>query len=607
MNAHTTSALEVTYADLAINEQGADNETTLPWYGYLYNEGEVSERNVKNRLALASQFRTLPSAVFTRLRHLQPQSGCFNKCSFCSQSASSRIVEFDWDALENIVAAIRIVTIEQNSANGILPASVLQHPQQLERYFAMGKSLIANERSDRPGVVYSYLDNDPALYPKIDQLAKLLYENLGVKTRIATVGFSRHNSSIATAFKRISHDYQHYIAGVRLSVSPYTYGWSKAAERAQLANRAEFEKDLAHFLNLFREGMLASEDGRKGVCAEIRFAPMVHATHVITDQIDGHFVLKAGNYAYVAQQEGDLTDAFPAFLEPGSHNFNVAVPGIPVWQINATGLQSWEKTVREVLSTGGFGTTQHRLHKFKNEDGYYFGIDVERTSEGYHFAKYFYPKVGTRPGSGLIDGERYLLNALLLATASGEDQTWEHVAQLCEKLSATACAVEIDYPESAEYLREHVVPLLLSYIRALKIADLPANSLFNKAVTIDTGQICNLGQAYHEYKAIASRPDLPLTLNHERAFGKNGELASEGTVFRLAPSNVIRKASSFSRQNQLMQGFTIEQLDLESTSSADGQSVNRHFFPMDCNHSYRLQDLTEPAIIGQIATRNLNV
>jgi len=230
MNAHTTSALEVTYADLAINEQGADNETTLPWYGYLYNEGEVSERNVKHRLALASQFRTLPSAVFTRLRHLQPQSGCFNKCSFCSQSASSRIVEFDWDALENIVAAIRIVTIEQNSANGILPASVLQHPQQLERYFAMGKSLIANERSDRPGVVYSYLDNDPALYPKIDQLAKLLYENLGVKTRIATVGFSRHNSSIATAFKRISHDYQHYIAGVRLSVSPYTYGWSKAAE-----------------------------------------------------------------------------------------------------------------------------------------------------------------------------------------------------------------------------------------------------------------------------------------------------------------------------------------------------------------------------------------
>ena len=167
--------------------------------------------------------------------------------------------------------------------------------------------------------------------------------------------------------------------------------------------------------------------------------------------------------------------------------------------------------------------------------------------------------------------------------------------------------MEIDYPESAEYLREHVVPLLLSYIRALKIADLPANSLFNKAVTIDTGQICNLGQAYHEYKAIASRPDLPLTLNHERAFGKNGELASEGTVFRLAPSNVIRKASSFSRQNQLMQGFTIEQLDLESTSSADGQSVNRHFFPMDCNHSYRLQDLTEPAIIGQIATRNLNV
>ncbi|EKN6387891.1 hypothetical protein DVQ88_08435 [Yersinia enterocolitica] len=604
MNAYATTALQVAHDDLPISGQDAGNETTLPWYGYLYNEGVVSKRNTKHRLDLATKFRILTPSVFARLRHLQPQSGCFNKCSFCSQSASSRIVEFDWDILEDIVAAIRIVTIEQNISSGIFSSSI--HQQQLERYFAGGKSLIANERSDRPGVVYSYLDNDPALYPKIDQLAKLLYENLGVKTRIATVGFSRHNSIITSAFERISTDYQHYVAGVRLSVSPYTYGWSKAAERAQLANRAEFEKDLAHFLTLFRDGMLASGDGRKGVCAEIRFAPMVHATDVITDQINGHFVLKAENYVYVALHKGDLTQSSPVLLDPSSHDFKVATTGIPVWQISVADVQSWQNEIRRALESGGTGATQHRLHKLENEDGHYYGIDVERTLEGYHFAKYFYPKVGTRPGSGLIDSERYLLNALLLATKCGEDQTWEHVDQLCEKLSATASLVETVYPESNMYLREHVMPLLMSYIRALRIANLPANCLFNKAVTVETGQICNLGQAYHEYKAIASRPDLPLTLNHERAFGKNGELASEGTVYRLAPSNVARRASNISGQNKLTQGFTIEQLDLVSTSSADGQSVKRHFFQMECNHSYRLQDLTEPAIIGQIATRNLN-
>lgn len=607
MKAYATgSAIQVEHVDIHLPVQVTTTSNTFPWYGYLSGEGSVSSEHLQRRLQLADDFRQLPPTVFTKLRHLQPQTGCFNKCSFCSQSATSRIIEFSWDGLEDIVAAIKIVTVEQSIEQGALPAAVIHSPHFLSTHFANGKSLIANERKDRPGVVYSYLDNDPALYPKIDQLAKLLYDNLGVTTRIATVGFSRHNRQISAAFKRLSQDYIHCLAGVRLSISPYTYGWTTAAERAQVATREEFESDLAHFLHLFQESLLTSTMGRKGVCSELRFAPMVHTTDVETCMIDGHFVLKAGNYLYVAQREGVLVSEALCCYHPTDHGTRMDSQGMPVWQLNEFDPTSWVDDIRSALYLGGYNLPTHYLYQLENEDGHYYGVDVERTPDGYNFAKYFYPKVGKRPGAGLIDAERYLLNELVLATKTGQDQTWAHVEQLLARLETTAATVEPQFPESTRYLRQDVLPLLNSYIRALRQADLPANCLFNKNVTVETGQICNLGQAYHEYKAIASRPDLPLTLNHERAFGKNGELANEGIVYRLAPSNVKRRSANKTRQRSYAKGFTIEQLDLESTSTESGQSKNCHFFDLECTHSYRINELNEPTIIGQITIRNLD-
>lgn len=607
MNAYANGiALITAESNLTTYQQGAEAARQLPWYGFLATEVDVSLSNVQRRLKLADDFRQLSPSVFTKLRHLQPQSGCFNKCNFCSQSASSHIIEFSWQALEDIIAAIKMVTVQHNIDQGILPAAVNHEPHLLTAYFASGKSLIANERQDRPGIVYSYLDNDPALYPKIDQLAKLLYDNLGVKTRIATVGFSRHNHQISAAFKRLSQEYQHCIAGIRLSISPYTYGWTKAAERAHVATREEFEADLAHFLHLFREPLLTSTLGRKGFCTELRFPPMVHSTEVDTYQIDGHFVLKAGNYLYVAQRNGELVNESLGCFDPTDHGTKVNGPGMPVWQLESFDPACWEDDVRRVLQESDDIFSTHIIHQFENEDGCYYGVDVERTQEGYHFAKYFYPKVGSRPGSGLIDGERYLLNELLLATSTGQDQTWNHVHRLLDRLETTASSLEKYFPESTCYLRQDVMPLLTSYIRALRLANLPANCLFNKRMTVETGQICNLGQAFHEYKTIASRPDLPLTLNHERAFGQNGELANEGIVYRLAPSNVKRRAANQSRQSANIQGFSLEELDLRSTSTANGQSKDHHFFDLECTHSYRLHELNEPTIIGQIAIRNID-
>jgi tRNA A37 methylthiotransferase MiaB len=40
---------------------------------------------------LVEQLRTLPDEALERLQYLQPQVGCFNSCSFCSQEAGKDI------------------------------------------------------------------------------------------------------------------------------------------------------------------------------------------------------------------------------------------------------------------------------------------------------------------------------------------------------------------------------------------------------------------------------------------------------------------------------------------------------------------------------------
>lgn len=63
-----------------------NKKPTIP---ILKNEllSEVASEDIQQRLYLAEQFGQLPPEIFARLKHLQPQVGCFNRCAFCSQLA----------------------------------------------------------------------------------------------------------------------------------------------------------------------------------------------------------------------------------------------------------------------------------------------------------------------------------------------------------------------------------------------------------------------------------------------------------------------------------------------------------------------------------------
>lgn len=562
------------------------------------------------RQELVAQLRVLPRETLQNMRHFQTQVGCLNRCSFCSQSAGTTLWNMSRRDLANLVAAMKTVGLEWAREAGEVCAEPLNGAGVFSPVFAMPThGLIGNKRNDRPGVIYCYLDNDPAAYPHLDDLVRWLHEDLGVQVRIATVGYSRLNPKIQAMHERISRTLMPGIAGLRLSFSPYTYGWTQAAERVGTATRDDFERDVAAMLNTYRNIFLSERKGRKGACIELRFRPLVVTYEVEVGELRGHQVFRAGPYL-VVQKRAYKALKFSTITDAKSHGTELSQPGEACWLIYGHE-HIVKKQMGALIASLPLGaalppTLQCRdalLYRLQNEDGEYFAVDAERHPNGIT-AKYIYPKTEKRPGAGYIDGERYLLNLLIQAKSTGQNKTWADVERIVSSLYEQASNLNDHDPHVASYIREQVVEVMESYVRVLHHAGYPATAFFDKDLSVDTGHICNLGRAYHEYKAIASRPDLPLTPNHERAFGLTGELAEEGQAWRLAVAPVLGASSTTSACGERntyrdSPSILVERLDLAMTATPEGQSKERFFLKTESIERITIRDaLSFPLIPG---------
>ncbi|WP_138956525.1 hypothetical protein [Pseudomonas oryzihabitans] len=606
----TTETASIRLLDSLVDSSHKGNELPLAALQSEETWLTVATEDRHRRQQLVVQLRALPRETLQNMRHFQTQVGCLNRCSFCSQSAGTTLWNMSRRDLANLVAAMKTVALEWAREAGEVCSAPLNDAGVFSPAFAMPThGLIGNKRNDRPGVIYCYLDNDPAAYPHLDDLVQWLHEDLGVQVRIATVGYSRLNPKIQAMHERISRTLMPGIAGLRLSFSPYTYGWTKAAARVGAATRDDFERDVAAMLNTYRSTFLSERKGRKGACVELRFQPLVVSYEVEVGVLQGRQVLRAGPYLVVQKTDHQALE-FATITDAKSHGTELSQPGEPCWLIYGQ-----EQTVQEqmrtlitslTLSASLPPTLKCRdalLHRLQNEDGEYFAVDAERRADGVT-AKYFYPKTEKRPGAGYIDGERYLLNLLIQAKSTCQNKTWTDVERIVASLYELAINLNDHDTRAATYIREQVVELLKSYVRVLHLAGYPATAFFDKELSVDTGHICNLGRAFHEYKAIASRPDLPLTPNHERAFGLTGELAEEGQAWRLAVAPVLGASSTSSACGERntyrdSPSILVERLDLAMTATPEGQSKERFFLKTESIERITIRDaLNFPVIPG---------
>ncbi len=510
----------------------------------LSDETSITEEDLKIRRQLYYKFMELPKEFVSKMRHLQPQIGCFNNCGFCSKFSVCKSEYWNEASLRNVISAIKRTSLN----------------------YTDGDLLVAWDRKEhRVGVLFPYLNNDVGSYLYLDKYVDLCYKELGARTRISTVGYSRHNKELNEMHKRItSSELLYALAGVRLSISQYGRVWEEQNGKNCIR---EYEQDLANFLKIYRPYFDKFGSGSRKMCVELRYNPLAVNSKVIETEVDGKKVIATGNYLFISKDK-DVKLNIAYIADPYVHALEISEEPVRFSEYNLPFEITNEKRLVEFIQNEElYYEKDVDVYKFMNKDGYYYAIEPRITDEG-NYGFNIYPETDVRKKSGYLVTERFLLNAFyqfkkergLNLRSKYTNSTWEDVEKVVnfvfEQISYYESKGKID---KAEYIKEHILPIVTVYVNALKLAGYPSDCFFNSKFTIDTGMICNLGRAIGYFKGLTKFVNEPLTPTHERNYGRHcSTMKQESYVWMLGCGfdNTIN----------------IERLDLFKTASVEGQT-----------------------------------
>ncbi len=507
----------------------------------LSDEKEISFKDYEIRKKLYQEFMNLPESFVSKMRHFLPQIGCFNNCSFCSKFSVCKSEYWKRNTLRNIVSALKYTAINYTKDDLLLAWDRKEH---------------------RVGVVFPYLNNDIAAYPYLEDFIDLCYKELGVRTRISTVGFSRFNKVLNKVHQNICTKEIYALAGVRLSISQYGRVWEDKNNKVSLS---DYAKDLGNFLNIYKPYYFKFGAGSRKMCVELRYNPLVVNADVFDFEYKNHHIIAVSNYLYISKKEKEkLPESF--IINPYNHSLEFNNNGIKYLEYNLNFKVHSEEEIKTFINSNKIKKEKEvELYLFKNKDGIYYSINPKLTEKG-NYGINIYPKTNFRK-AGYIITERFFLNALykfkekrnLTLKDNLQNLDYSDIEEVMSLLKENILYYEkIGKLEKSTYIKEHIVPILEVYINALKIAKYPAEVFFDKNFTIDTGMICNLGRAINLFKGLTSFINEPLTPIHERNYGRHCSTMKQenyGWLLGCDFKNTI----------------AIEKLDLFNTASEEGQ------------------------------------
>ncbi len=418
------------------------------------------------------------------------------------------------------------------------------------------------------------MDNDVGNYYYLDKFVKLAYLELGVRTRISTVGYSRHNDVLNKMHKIISKN-SNYLNGVRLSFTPYEIGW--ASKNDKKFSRLEYTKDIANFLNIYKTYYDDVGSGARKFCVELRYKPLVVNEKVYTFEYEGNFVICSGNYLYISCKK-NITFINTQIENPYVHRLSLNNKGFIFKKVKVSQKFETYDDILYFLKDKKLAVEKEvTIFKVINRDGEYYSVDPILTDEG-NEGVYIYPKTKNRKKSGYIITERFFLNELfkyrknleMKETNWYEKVTWKDVDNVLLQLKEKAIKYKVSEYYKCDYILNEMLPMLQAYRDALYLANYPPKVFFDKTFTIDTGIICNLGRAIYEFKGLVSIENEPLTLNHERNYGvNNSTMTLENTAWRL----------SCGYDDTII----VEELKLSETATNEGQVSYESIIKLDDN------------------------
>lgn len=384
----------------------------------------------------------------------------------------------------------------------------------------------------------------------------MCFEELGVTVRISTVTHSRHNKVLQHIHKNIvNSNIINGLAGVRVSLAPFGMAWETNSSKYSIA---EYEKDIANFLRIYKKYYDLVGAGSRKFCVELRYKPLIHLEPVNTYLYNDHYVIRTENDLYISDIKTQSLDI--SFVKDAlDHNLKFTNCGYKFRRYKQT-----KNMPIEIVKKMDCDIVD--LYAFSNIDGLYFCINPqldECGNKGY----IIYPKTKTLENSGVMIIERFLLNSMakvkqeynLKLSDTFENATYEDVECVRNELLLTAKKYENDGEFFiSKYINEEIVTIFDILVNALKDSNYPPSCIFDKDFTIDTGTICNLGRGIKYFNKLVSKVNEPLTPIHERNYGKiSSTMVKEGYAWRL----------SCYRNNTIV----IQQLNLADTSDESGQ------------------------------------
>jgi hypothetical protein len=496
--------------------------------------GALLEEHRRRRILLYQQLRKVPPEAFAKLQYLQPQIGCFNRCAFCSQHAGTDVWQLTRNGLRDLMAAIRMVVAETSP----------------------GRIAIGGERVHKPSVIFPYVDNDIGSYAHLDEYIELVHRLFAGKVRITTVGFSENNASLVTMHRRIATHLSPGVAGVRMSVTPFTYGWHAGERPGNATSRHQFWRDFATTLNAYRPLIRKLGPGKEAVSVELRFRPHVVVSDVVDTVVDGRHVVLAGPHLLISR--GGRNRPVESRVSgvrnnvPGRRDDTVAPEPVfsadasPYLHVVSDSLAGADvaEAVRHALADAGDPSEERvvNVYRVAHQDGPYYAVNPTFAANGSMRSLTIYPPSRRRAG-GYNDLTRHFLNALLAhkrsrgyaRRAEFPDATVRDVVAVVLLMRRRAAELSGVDRRAATYIREEVIPLVRGYAWAFLTAGLSPPLFFSRKFTIDTGQAVNQGRGHVLFKGLVSRPDIAANPWEERA---NAISNSKGFIWRIAPAPI---------------------------------------------------------------------
>ena len=489
---------------------------------------QPSGETLARRRAIYDQVRELPDEAFTHLQYLQPQIGCFNRCVFCSQHAGTEVWQLSPTGLRDLFAVLHCVVAER-----------WPHAATL-----------GGDRVHKPRVLFPYVDNDIGSYACLDEYVRLVRDLFGGRVRLTTVGFSPGNARLAAMHRTIAGELGDAVAGMRLSVTPFTVGWG--AGRTD-TSRAQFCDDLAEVLAIYRPLADRLGTGKEAVSVEIRFRPLVATVPVTDIVVEGRHVIQAGPHLLVSRAKAGRPQPCRVVGAsnniPGRRDQTVAPEpvfsgdGRPYLHVVSDGLARGDlgAALQRVLGSGPVGGERREaeLYRIEHRDGDYYACDPTFLSDGTMRSLMVFPDTPRRV-SGYNDATRFFLQELLAHKRTcgygrreefPEADVSDNEAVLLRLRGRAADLAGYD-SRAAAHLEQEVLPLISGYAQALIRSGLPASLFFSRRFTIDTGQAVNQGRGHVLFKGLLSEPDVPANPWEERAYLISH---SKGYIWRIAP------------------------------------------------------------------------